>query len=363
MQAHILEPIFFDCEALLEKQLTGIGRFTARLIEALARVRPVRLFRQKSQDDLVIGRDDVADADHDLAAWARGLPQRVREPHDHELAARCAAVYPALRPAVRHFRREISVLHDFAALLLPATASQTICFHYGRFFGDSSALSDKLVAISESTKHDARWLCAKPNADVIVGRPGPSMCVRSHAHPGAVPRRDDIILVVSTLEPRKNGPFLLDWFCKTEVLPSGMQLWWVGPQGWWTSRKYLTDLSRQARRVTKGRVKLLGMVPDARLCALYRQAAFTIYPSLYEGFGFPVLDALLHGAPVLCGFNSSLEEFATNGIFYFDVGNAATLDAACRACLAARPVAIDREWLASRFSWDGLARQVLDLAA
>jgi glycosyltransferase involved in cell wall biosynthesis len=189
------------------------------------------------------------------------------------------------------------------------------------------------------------------------------MCVRSHAHPGAVPRRDDIILVVSTLEPRKNGPFLLDWFCKTEALPPGMQLWWVGPQGWWTSRKYLADLSRQARRATKGRVKLLGMVPDARLCALYRRAAFTIYPSLYEGFGFPVLDSLLHGAPVLCGFNSSLEEFATNGVFYFDVGDAGTLDAACRACLAARPVAIDREWLASRFSWDGLARQVLDLAA
>src|SRR5262249_26877817 len=83
--------------------------------------------------------------------------------------------------------------------------------------------------------------------------------------------------------------------------------------------------------------RFLGMVPDARLCELYRRAAFTIYPSLYEGFGFPVLDALRHGTPVVSSFNSSLQEFAGPGGFYFDPCDPASLDAACRELLGQWP--------------------------
>src|SRR5262249_28043564 len=152
--------------------------------------------------------------------------------------------------------------------------------------------------ISEATRSDAGWLCAVPPEDVVVGYPGPSLCVRTHADCEPVERRANVIVVVSTLEPRKNGRFVLDWFLETEALGPHTELWWVGPSGW------LCDMRRQRlRRPKHGRkLKFLGMVPDRELCRLYRQAAFTIYPSLYEGFGFPVLDALRHGAPVACSF-------------------------------------------------------------
>jgi glycosyltransferase involved in cell wall biosynthesis len=217
-----------------------------------------------------------------------------------------------------------------------------------------------LVAISASTKQDAHWLCAAEAGDVVVGYPGPSMCVHRHAHGRPVQRRSDVILVVSTLEPRKNAPFLLDWFAKTEALDPATELWWVGPKGWWATGDLLKEVNR---RKQGGRIQLLGMVSDERLCELYQEATFTIYPSLYEGFGFPVLDSLLHGTPVACSFNSSLQEFAGQGVFYFDPCDPSSLDQACRQLRTIDPLKIDREVLRQRFSWEALAQTVVALSA
>src|SRR5205807_2476136 len=103
------------------------------------------------------------------------------------------------------------------------------------------------------------------------------------------------------------------------------------------------------------------------LCELYRRATFTVYPSLYEGFGFPVLDSLRHGAPVLCSYNSSLQEFDGLGVGFFDPWDPASLDEAflrlwsdleAGAWRAPAPDVLDE-----RFSWDRLARTVLSLCA
>jgi glycosyltransferase involved in cell wall biosynthesis len=147
----------------------------------------------------------------------------------------------------------------------------------------------------------------------------------------------------------------------TAVLPGEWELCWVGPRGWWAPERWLSGLSRRARRHGARRVRLAGMVSDEELCQLYRQATFCIYPSLYEGFGFPVLDALLHGTPVLSSLNSSLQEFAGPGVFYFDPCEAATLDAACAALLEGLPLAFERDDLRRRCCWDSLARRVAGL--
>ena len=119
-----------------------------------------------------------------------------------------------------------------------------------------------------------------------------------------------MLLVVAALEPRKNGPFVLDWFLRSQALPADVELWWVGPKAWWAKAEHLQELeTKQAVAM-----RFLGMVPDSQLCELYREATLTIYPSLYEGFGFPVLDSLMHGTPVLCSFNSSLQEFHCPGV-------------------------------------------------
>jgi glycosyltransferase involved in cell wall biosynthesis len=294
----------------------------------------------------------------------RQLFQRPLRRHDSGLARQCPGLYTLLRPATRHFRRELGIFYDFTPLVLPHTHAQETRQHFSKFFARTSTLCDKVVAISEATRTDANWLSAVSREDVLVGYPGPSLCAGTHAHPGPVQRSRHIILVVSTVEPRKNSRFLLDWFLKTRSLPPEMELWWVGPQGWWASGDWLAGLLRRQRGSDrKSKVKFLGMVSDRRLCELYRTAAFTIYPSLYEGFGFPVLDALLHQAPVLCSFHSSLQEFACPGVFYFDACDVGSLDEACQELFMSMPIAIDAEALHRRFSWTGLARTVLSLCA
>ena len=370
-------PLYVEVGPLLTKHLTGVGRFIARLLEALAPRVPLRLvtcvdrtwarlFRLSTV--LLVGSEIAVDpgalgrVDEDLAGWVRRLLRLRQRRHDPARAAEAPGLYTMLRPPGRHFRRELGILYDFTPLLLPWTHQKDTCESFGAFFAEASRAFDKVVAISDSTRADARWLCAVPPGDVVVGYPGPSMCVHRHSHAAPVRREDNTILVVSTLEPRKNGPFLVDWFFRTRALPPGTRLLWAGSAGW------LCELARHKVLTGAGRtVELLGMVPDARLCELYRRATFTIYPSLYEGFGFPVLDSLRHGTPVLCGYHSSLQEFDGLGARFFDPCDAASLDEACGELLAdlgrGRMDLVGPDELDRRFSWDRLAGTVLSLCA
>jgi glycosyltransferase involved in cell wall biosynthesis len=366
------EPVYVEVSPLLGRNLAGIGRFAARLVEALVALTPLRLFNTvqgehaesmrlsnalPSGSEIEVPCGDLPGADDDLARWARRLVLGRRRPHDAWLARRCAAVYTMLRPDRRHFRRELCLLHDFTPALMPAAHVAETREHFGTLFGHTAALCDKLVANSHSTWADAAWLCTMPPENVVVCHPGPTICVRQHASTETVCRRRNVILVVSTFEPRKNGPFLLRWFLRTRALPPKTELWWVGPNGWLLQR-----ITRD--QVMSGRdrlVKFLGVVSDRRLCELYRAAAFTIYPSLYEGFGFPVLDSLRHGTPVVSSFNSSLQEFVGEGVHYFDPCAPASLDAACRDVLASGPGGVHRRDLDLKYSWDTMARQILAL--
>ena len=353
--------------------LTGIGRFVARLVEALSQSHPLRLVTTVQEDlpwgrfaklrrgqDLPINPGELPPADGDLVAWTRAVLQRPTVPHDRELAARSTGLYTMLRPAEKHFKQELAILYDFTPLIVPWTHTPLVQARFGAFFGRDLALCDKAIAISQATKADARWLSPLDDGDVHVGYPGPSLCVHGHAEPRPVKRKKNIILVVSTLEPRKNGRFLLDWFPTTTAFDSDMELWWVGPKGW------MCDLTHvQASSPRHRKIRFMGMVSDRKLCELYQQAAFTIYPSLYEGFGFPVLDSLCHNTPVVRSFNSSLQELAGPGVFYFDPYDKASLDSACRAVVHAttgpEPLLIDRNAIDQRFGWPVLAKTVLEL--
>jgi glycosyltransferase involved in cell wall biosynthesis len=368
------DPLYVEVSPLLGRHLAGIGRFAARLIEALARTTTLRLVNTiqgeharnmrlskvlRCGQEIVVTDCQLPSADADLARWARQLLHGRPRRHDERLAQRCSILYTMLRPPQRHFRRELCLLHDFTPVLMPGYHVPETCAHFGDFFTHNAALCDNLVANSHSTKADADWLCRVPPERVVVCYPGPTLCVKAHASPEPVTRRNDVLLVVSTLEPRKNGPFLFHWFLNTPVLDEKAELWWVGPRGWLLNH----NSSRRVREACQRKIRFLGFVPDRELCQLYRQASFTVYPSLYEGFGFPVLDSLRHGTPVLCSFNSSLQEFAGPGVFYFDACDPASLDAACRELLASGPMVVRRPELDERFSWEAMARTVLALCA
>jgi glycosyltransferase involved in cell wall biosynthesis len=354
--------VFVDVNPLSEPHLTGIGRYTARLALALAGVAGTTI-RLTSQDFEVIAPRGLSwSQDQDLARWARRVWRGERVPlADVEIPPDSLALYCCLRDSVRRFPFEVSVLHDFTTLVVPQTHAEKARRDFAHYFATALMSSDAALADSHSTKWDALWLSDFPPERITVAPLGPSLCVERHLDPSPIKRRPEVGLVVSTLEPRKNAGFLLDWFRESDALPEGSELWWVGRVGWLTSRRRL----RQYRRGLQGgrRVRFLGVVSDSRLCRLYRTAGWTAYPSLYEGFGFPVLDALRHGVPVLSSHHSALCELAHPGVHFFDPYDVSTVDQAWQALQASGRVVVPRTTLDVRYRWDSVARTVLGLGS
>lgn len=115
---------------------------------------------------------------------------------------------------------------------------------------------------------------------------------------------DTFVLTLGTIEPRKNLSRLLDAFIKLHAQGVSIPLILAGREGW-RSRDFLKKL--EAAQLGHS-VRILGFVDDADLPALYAAATAFVYPSLYEGFGFPVLEAMAAGTPVVSSNAASLPE-------------------------------------------------------
>lgn len=347
--------VYVDANPMYDRHLTGIGRYTARVALALAGCgADVRFFSMEREVHPPADLD--WSPDQDLKEWGhrvwKGKIDLLRDIPDGAMS-----LWTCTRPTERNFSFEVSVLYDFTPLVVPWTHSEETKRNFQYFFGKGLMSSDAAIAISHNTKADAGWLCDMPQERVVVSHPGPTICVEKHLHEAPVTRRPNVGLVVSTLEPRKNAYFLLEWFRSTDTLPEGTELWWVGPMGWLMSRKELKAYEKLKGR----RIRFLGVVSDRKLCELYQRVGWSVYPSLYEGFGFPVLDSLRHGTPVIASANSSIREFQSPGLYLFDPHDPSSLDRAFRAHLAASPVAIPREPLEEEFNWKRVGETILDL--
>lgn len=118
-------------------------------------------------------------------------------------------------------------------------------------------------------------------------------------------------LSVGTIEPRKNYKLLIDAFSK---LPDDKYLAIVGGKGWLES-----DIGGKLKRLVNGsKIKFLGYVPDKDLSALYSSCFAFVYPSFYEGFGLPVLEAMSCGAAVIASNTGSLREVGGDAARYID---------------------------------------------
>jgi glycosyltransferase involved in cell wall biosynthesis len=127
----------------------------------------------------------------------------------------------------------------------------------------------------------------------------------------------DFALYVGTLEPRKNLSVLIE---AVEILRDKIKnfsLVITGRKGWKTG-----DLSRRVRDLgLEGRVRFTGFIPEGDLPALYHLCRVFVYPSKYEGFGLPPLEAMAAGRPVICSGGSSLPEVVGNAALMVDVGS------------------------------------------
>ena len=171
-------------------------------------------------------------------------------------------------------------------------------------------LSDKIIADSEATARDLvrYYKVHESKIEVVLNaasedyRPLPVSVVN------AVRTRYDLlnpfILFIGTIEPRKNIPLLLRAYSLVLAQIPDLELVIVGKRGWNYSEVYDTLNTLGIEK----KVRFPGYVPDEDLPALYNAASVFVYPSLYEGFGLPPLEAMQCGIPVITSNTSSLPE-------------------------------------------------------
>lgn len=267
-----------------------------------------------------------------------------------------------LLPRLSH-TRSVFTLHDLTALTFPAAHTQLnrrfLQLMLPHFLRDA----DRIIADSVATQRDALHLYGLPPDRVRVVHLGvdPRFQPAMRAAQDQVRERfqvpDRFILSVGTLEPRKNLITLLEAYHALRGAGSEVSLVIAGGRGW-HSEPFFERLRVLGLENT---VHLLGRVPDESLPALYTLAEVFAFPSLYEGFGLPVLEAMACGAPVICSNASSLPEVAgeaalqiapTDVRAWTEALARLTSDAALCARLRQRGLQ-----QAALFTWENTARQ------
>lgn len=219
--------------------------------------------------------------------------------------------------------------------------------------------ADAILCISEHTRADliARFPAAA--ARCVVTPLASSMAVDESALAAAEPPERPFFLHVGGREAYKNFPFLLRAWTEFRALRPDVQLVVVGRQWLPAELALLADLKVEDSVVHRGEAD------DARLAVLYRQSLALIYPSLYEGFGIPPLEAMRCGTAVLCSRAASLPEVCGDAPLYFDPRDGEMLLA--RLLAVADSVEVRRGCIergaarAQLFSWDRTAAQTWEV--
>jgi glycosyltransferase involved in cell wall biosynthesis len=233
--------------------------------------------------------------------------------------------WPALLHSVDHVApawrnwRSVVTLHDLAFLLYPATHTEESRAYYAAS-GESVRKAERVIAVSQRTASDAvRLLGVDPaRMRVVPEAAAPGFTPRDAAAFDAVARRLHLearpyVLFVGTLEPRKNVPLLLEVFAEVRA-ELDVQLLVVGGRGWLDEPIF----AAHARSGLGDAVRFVGTLGEDDLAALYSHAEAFVLPSLYEGFGLPVLEAMACGAPVISSNAGPLPEVAGDAAVLLD---------------------------------------------
>ncbi len=259
----------------------------------------------------------------------------------------------------------VVTVHDLAFARFPETVKGMNRLYLSRMVEASVDRAAAVIADSEFTKSEVLSLLHLAANRVRVIHLGVE-AVFQPAPEGTPPPRpfgwsEPYILAVGTLEPRKNLGMLLDAFAMVRGQLPGHRLVIVGSADFGAG-----PLSARLRALGLGSaVRLVGSISDADLAAVYRAAEFLVYPSKYEGFGLPPLEAMACGTPVLAARAASIPEVAGDAALLFDPDNTEELAAkmAYLAGAAARRQEMRSKGLerAAAFRWETAARSTREV--
>jgi glycosyltransferase involved in cell wall biosynthesis len=306
--------ITFDIAPLLETHWTGIPVFTRRLIQAL-------VARGDLDLEFMFQLTKIPYASV-MTALSMGTGAFLREQFENsdvsgaEIVERSGRLfYPSVKTAFGIAAHEASVVHDISTLLMPEYhEGSNISYHLDHLTIEL-ATDDVVFCISEATRtallsafpsvaEKTRLLYQYvdwPNDFAAMDRNLPRLRLGRYA------------VVVGTIEPRKNLALLVNALDSPELSRSSLRFIVIGPKGWKVDT-FMAELPAEIRQ----RILFSGFVSEFIKYRLIKGAEFLIFPSVYEGFGIPALEAMSLGKPVLCSWSSSLPEVVGDAGVYFD---------------------------------------------
>jgi glycosyltransferase involved in cell wall biosynthesis len=259
--------------------------------------------------------------------------------------------------------RRVVTFHDMIFLLYPGFHQRTKVMFFSRMIRLAARLANHVIADSSATRADAiRLLRMQPEAVTTI-----PLAADERFAPILDPARLDAIchkyhlrrpflLVVSTLEPRKNLGAAIETLARLRLTGVDCQLAIAGTKGW----AYESMLAGMSRPELASHIRVLGFVSDDDLPALYSASAAFLYPSRYEGFGLPPLEAMACGVPVVASNRSSMPEVVGDGGVLVDPDDIDAMVTAVASLL--RNPSARQEWRrravkrAAEFSWERTAR-------
>lgn len=257
----------------------------------------------------------------------------------------------------------VSTVHDLAILKYPETAHSKILAMHQRSWKILKERQAVLLAVSQTTKRDIMELLDIPAQQIIVSYealPREVIAVGARLNEERVAKimaklklDRPFALFVGTQEPRKNLSRLVEAW---EPLASEIDLVIAGAEGW--GGKPLSQSSQ-------GHLRFVGRVSDSELAALYSNATVFVFPSLYEGFGLPILEAFYFGTPVVTSNLSSMPEVAGNAAELVNPLEVESIRSGMTSVLAETDAARDirQQRMIVRqhaFSWESVAQQTLE---
>lgn len=371
--------IGFDATAAVT-QGGGIGRYTRELLHALVNEENgyvYRIFAARATQTLPIAEpiptaDNVYFRQLPLSPhWLYRIWYRLRLPLPVQLFTGAVDLFHSpdfVLPPVLGNTPTILTVHDLSFAFYPETFTTALVNYLERVVPWSVRRATHVLADSESTRRDLIRLYGTPGQKITVLYSGVherfSLTPDERAL-GEVRKKYEVgdapfVFTVGTLQPRKNTQLLIRAF-RAVAAQTDHNLIIAGGRGW-LYEKMLAEVDRQG---LQGRVRFVGFVDDDDLPALYSAASLFVFPSLYEGFGLPLLEAMASGTAVISSNASSLPEVAGDAAVQIspqdeEAWTEAMLRLIRNHRLREQLVTAGRRQ-AQRFRWSRAAQQLLDV--
>jgi glycosyltransferase involved in cell wall biosynthesis len=349
--------VYLEIGPLREREYTGLAQVTAALGERLLGDSSVegRFFFGRMLVPRRVVELLVKTRCGEFLEWHLGRLTGQSAPGN--VSEDSVAIFPNRKTVRGAFSKDCQIVHDLSTLLTPQFHDRDVVQYHATTLERDILTNDITFCVSEATRSDVLTYFPSVDPETVTTLPLAASVTAVDASAGKGKDVEPYILVLGTIEPRKNVTQVLECLRARPSLTRSYRVVFLGRYGWGTSIEKLIETYGLQEQYRSGRVVFPGFVTEEVKNLLIRNARVLVYPSLFEGFGLPVLEAMTLGVPCVTTRSSSLPEAAGPDAYYFDPFAAGDIERAIMKALVDVDLNTDlvrkrcTEW-AQRFSWD-----------